>query len=193
MPVGYRAGFWGWPPEAVAAPSETLPDVVVIFVDTLRADHMQAYGYERDTMPQVEEFFRDGVRFEQASVHVPLTGPSAISLMTGRNDEERLRFARHIQYADWTLEKMARKLRTRHPEALFVFVNRRRDRIKLLYHDNTGLWVATKRLETGRYSWPRATASGEKKIKLTPEALQLVLDGVDLRGATFKPWYQRAD
>lgn len=78
-------------------------------------------------------------------------------------------------------------------EAIFVFINKRRDRIKLLYHDNTGLWVATKRLERGRYSWPRATAPGEKKIRLTPEALQLVLDGVDLRGASFKPWYQRAD
>jgi transposase len=78
-------------------------------------------------------------------------------------------------------------------DALYVFVNKRRDRIKLLYHDSTGLWVATKRLERGRYSWPRATQPGEKKIRLTPEALQLVLDGVDLRGATFKPWYQRAD
>lgn len=78
-------------------------------------------------------------------------------------------------------------------EALFVFINKRRNRIKLLYHDNTGLWVAAKRLECGCFSWPKASQPGEKKIKLTPEALQLVLDGVDLRGATFKPWYQRVD
>ena len=78
-------------------------------------------------------------------------------------------------------------------QALFVFINKRRNRIKLLYHDNTGLWVAAKRLENGKFSWPKASEPGEKKIKLAPEALQLVLDGVDLRGATFKPWYQRVD
>lgn len=78
-------------------------------------------------------------------------------------------------------------------EALFVFTNKRRNRIKLLYWDGTGLWVAAKRLERGTFSWPQPSASGQKKIKLTAEALQLVLDGVDLRGAAFRPWYERAD
>ena len=77
-------------------------------------------------------------------------------------------------------------------EALFVFTNRTRTRIKLLYFDGTGLWVATKKLEAGRYSWPSASASGQKKLRLHPEALQLLLDGVDMRGAQFKPWYERA-
>lgn len=77
-------------------------------------------------------------------------------------------------------------------EALFVFTNKLRTRIKLLYFDGTGLWVATKRLEAGKFSWPPASEPAQKKMKLSSEALQLLLDGVDMRGAKFKPWFERA-
>jgi len=76
-------------------------------------------------------------------------------------------------------------------EALFVFTNKRRTRIKLLYFDGTGLWVATKRLETGKFSWPPQSGQGQTKLKLSAEALQLLLDGVDMRGGRFRPWYER--
>ena len=78
-------------------------------------------------------------------------------------------------------------------DALFVFCNKRRNRIKLLYFDGTGLWVAAKRLERGTFSWPKPSHSGQKKIHLSAEALQLLLDGVELRGATLRPWYERDD
>ena len=74
-------------------------------------------------------------------------------------------------------------------DQLFVFTNKRRDRIKLLYFDGTGLWVAGKRLERGRFRWPTA-GQGQTKLRLRPEALQMLLDGVDLRGATLRPWYE---
>lgn len=77
-------------------------------------------------------------------------------------------------------------------DALFVFTNRRRTRIKLLYFDGTGLWVATKRLEKGAFSWPAASSADQKKLKLAPEALALLLDGVDMRGGMFRPWYERS-
>ena len=76
-------------------------------------------------------------------------------------------------------------------EVLFVFANKRRNRIKLLYFDGTGLWVAAKRLERGTFSWPKPSRPGQKKLKLSAEALQLIIDGVDLRGATLRPWYER--
>ena len=75
-------------------------------------------------------------------------------------------------------------------EALFVFCNKRRNRLKILYYDRTGLWIAAKRLEIGTFSWPLST-NGSGKISLTPEALQLLVDGVDLRGAQMRPWYER--
>lgn len=77
-------------------------------------------------------------------------------------------------------------------EALFVFTNKLRTRIKLLYFDGTGLWVATKRLEAGKFSWPPPSEANQRKLKLNHEALQLLLDGVDMRGANFKPWFERA-
>ena len=75
--------------------------------------------------------------------------------------------------------------------ALFAFINKRRNRIKLLYYDGTGLWVLAKRLEQGTFSWPAPVEGGSTKLSLTPEALALLTDGVDLRGAKLRPWYQR--
>ena len=72
---------------------------------------------------------------------------------------------------------------------LFVFSNRSRNRVKVLCFDGTGCWVSTKRLEKGTFSWPQDL--GVKKLSLRPEALALLLDGVDLRGAKLRPWYQR--
>ncbi len=75
--------------------------------------------------------------------------------------------------------------------ALFVFTNRRRNRLKILFWDRTGLWVCTKRLEEGTFAWPQASEGAQTKLSLTPEALSLLTDGVDLRGARLRPWYQR--
>ena len=62
--------------------------------------------------------------------------------------------------------------------ALFIFSNRARTRIKVLCFDGTGCWVSVKRLEQGTFSWPKD--SGGEKMVLKPEALSLLLDGVDL-------------
>lgn len=75
--------------------------------------------------------------------------------------------------------------------ALFVFSNRRHTRIKILCWDGTGLWVLTKRLEQGTFSWPRPGQVQTTKLKLTPQALAMLTDGVDLRGAKLRPWYER--
>ena len=75
--------------------------------------------------------------------------------------------------------------------ALFVFTNRRRTRIKVLYFDGTGLWMLTKRLERGTFFWPRAAEQGQQKLNLTPEAFALLTDGVDMHRAKLRPWYER--
>lgn len=73
--------------------------------------------------------------------------------------------------------------------ALFIFSNRTRTRIKVLCFDGTGCWVSVKRLEEGTFSWPKGL--DKTKLALQPEALGLLLDGVDLRGPALRPWYQR--
>ena len=75
--------------------------------------------------------------------------------------------------------------------ALYVFTNKRKNRIKILYWDGTGLWVMIKRLEAGRFSWPKGVDVRDGKLALKAEALALLLDGIDMKDAKMKPWYQR--
>jgi transposase len=76
---------------------------------------------------------------------------------------------------------------------LFVFCNRRRTRLKILCWDGTGLWLLTKRLEEGTFAWPKLSDPQRPKLSLTPQALAMLTDGVDLRGAKMRPWYERAE
>ena len=70
---------------------------------------------------------------------------------------------------------------------IFVFTNKRRDRIRMLYWDGTGLWLMTKRLEQGTFAWPKVP-EGAVKIALRAEALERLLSGIDLKGARMRPW-----
>ncbi len=60
------------------------PNVIVIVVDTLRADHLSAYGYQRDTSPFIDNLAREGVLFEHAISASSWTQPSHASMLTGR-------------------------------------------------------------------------------------------------------------
>jgi arylsulfatase A-like enzyme len=61
------------------------PNVIVIVVDTLRADHMSTYGYFRKTTPQIDALARESVVFKNAVSHAPWTTPSIASLFTSQN------------------------------------------------------------------------------------------------------------
>lgn len=75
--------------------------------------------------------------------------------------------------------------------ALFVFTNKRRRLLKILYFDGTGTWLLTKRLEAGTFYWPRAAEEGQVKMELRPEAFAMLTDGIDMHGAKLRGWYQR--
>lgn len=74
--------------------------------------------------------------------------------------------------------------------ALFVFGNRRRNRIKILYFDGTGVCVLAKRLEQGTFAWPQSAGEPGAKLRLAPQALQLLLDGVELKASGRRAWYE---
>src|SRR5476651_479068 len=59
-------------------------NVLLITIDTLRADHVGAYGSTRGVTPTIDAFATAGVRFERTYAHVPLTLPSHASLLTAR-------------------------------------------------------------------------------------------------------------
>src|SRR6188474_1940365 len=57
--------------------------VVLISIDTLRADHLPAYGYAGVQTPHLDRFRQDAVLFENAYTHAPLTLPAHVSILTG--------------------------------------------------------------------------------------------------------------
>ena len=73
---------------------------------------------------------------------------------------------------------------------LYIFTNRRRNQLKILVWDGSGLWVCAKRLEEGTFRWPTAEA-GRGKIRLSAEELALLLGGLDWPQAVQRRWWRR--
>ena len=75
---------------------------------------------------------------------------------------------------------------------LFLFSNRERSRLKALVWDGSGLWVCAKRLEKGRFRWPRAE-EGTHSVTMRAEELAMLLNGLDpAEGRPRRGWYRRA-
>ncbi len=74
--------------------------------------------------------------------------------------------------------------------AVFVFSNRRRNRVRLLVWERNGFWLLTKRLEQDRFKWPATAAV----LELTTEQLHWLLEGIDLEAMRRHPslHFQRA-
>jgi transposase len=73
---------------------------------------------------------------------------------------------------------------------LFVFSNRRRDRVKILYWDRDGFAVWAKRLEEGTYAMPFED-DGERRREITAQELGALLSGIDLSHAKRRKRYRR--
>jgi len=72
---------------------------------------------------------------------------------------------------------------------LFLFRNRRGDRIKILAWDRSGFWVLYKRLERGTFAWP--VDDEGPRVELRGADLLLLLSGVDLAHTRRRRWYER--
>jgi arylsulfatase A-like enzyme/Tfp pilus assembly protein PilF len=74
------AGAWWWWPSRV----ERHPNLLLITIDTLRADHVGAYGATTGATPALDALAAAGVRFDQVQTAVPLTAPSHATILTGQ-------------------------------------------------------------------------------------------------------------
>ncbi|HVT04674.1 MAG TPA: sulfatase-like hydrolase/transferase [Thermoanaerobaculia bacterium] len=69
--------------ESQTSASSDKPPVIIISIDTLRADHLPTYGYQGVSTPNIDALARESVVFDNAWSHVPLTLPSHVSILTG--------------------------------------------------------------------------------------------------------------
>ena len=74
---------------------------------------------------------------------------------------------------------------------LFAFLNRRRNRIKVLVWDRTGWIIVYKRLERGTFTLRTAPAAGARHVEIDAGELGLILEGLDLRDAHRQPRWRR--
>jgi len=72
---------------------------------------------------------------------------------------------------------------------LFLFRNRRGDRVKILLWDQSGFWVLYKRLEQGTFAWP--SDADDSPVEMRHRDLLLLLSGVDLASTRRRRWYDR--
>jgi arylsulfatase A-like enzyme/thioredoxin-like negative regulator of GroEL len=70
-------------PAPSAVRRNSLPDVYLITIDTLRADHVGCYGYKEVETPGLDALAADGVRFTEAFTHSPITNTSHVTILTG--------------------------------------------------------------------------------------------------------------
>ncbi|MBD3339136.1 MAG: IS66 family insertion sequence element accessory protein TnpB [Candidatus Lokiarchaeota archaeon] len=73
---------------------------------------------------------------------------------------------------------------------VYVFVNRRRDRMKLLVWERTGFWLFYKRLEKGTFQIPPHSAD-QKTIELSYDVLMMLVEGIDITHIKRRPRYQK--
>jgi transposase len=91
-----------------------------------------------------------------------------------------------------TLAELVRQLLDNDPLSghLFVFRNKRGDRVKLLYWDEDGFVIIYKRLEEGTFRWP-AVAANQSSVALRAAELAMLLDGIDFSTARRSHRYRR--
>jgi transposase len=73
---------------------------------------------------------------------------------------------------------------------LFMFCNKDRNRLKILFWDGSGLWVCAKRLEKGCFSWPNHEDQ-RARLSVSHEEMALLLGGIEVGTTRRKNWYRK--
>jgi arylsulfatase A-like enzyme len=83
LTVASLALLAGCKPRHSSSPQFPQTPVILISIDTLRADHLPTYEYGKIETPSIDTLRRDSILFENAYCQVPLTLPSHVTLLTG--------------------------------------------------------------------------------------------------------------
>ncbi len=75
---------------------------------------------------------------------------------------------------------------------VFAFFNRRRDRVKILFWDRNGFWIAMKRLERGTFDNWCPSAEGAAHVEVERAQLVMLLEGIDVKSAKFRRQFVRS-
>ena len=120
--------------------------VVLVFIDTLRPDHMSLYGYERPTSPKLDAFATQAVVFTQARSVAPWTLPSARTVLTGR----------HPEYYDATPTLPARLREEGYTSAMFagnVYLSANFGMTRDWGLHKVGLWPSAREVTDDALAW----------------------------------------
>ena len=76
---------------------------------------------------------------------------------------------------------------------LFLFCNKPRNRLKVVFWDGHGLWVCAKRLEKGRFSWPACgnSAAADQAVIIKQEELAMLIGGIEMTRTQRQQWWRR--
>jgi arylsulfatase A-like enzyme len=92
-------------------PGAQRPNILLLVIDTERADHLSSYGYARETSPRIDALAREGVLFEQAYSHSSWTLPSHATMFTGQPMHEHRAGLVRRPYLDGRFPTLAEVLR----------------------------------------------------------------------------------
>ena len=83
LPFALAASVWWWRSSAMPPPPRERVNLLLVTLDTVRADHLGCYGDAGAATPVLDALASRGVRLETAVAHAPITGPSHASILTG--------------------------------------------------------------------------------------------------------------
>ncbi len=84
-------------------------NVIILTIDTLRADHLGSYGYFRNTSPNIDRFAEDGVLFTKAYAQASATSQSVSSFMTSKSPSKFRRYNKKLGYERVTLAEILKE------------------------------------------------------------------------------------
>lgn len=161
-------------------PAGARPNIAIVSIDTLRADHLGVYGYSRGTSPLLDRWAQEALVYERAMSAAPATAPSFSSVMTGRLPIAH-GVRKNYEFLDpgsWTLARIL--ARAGYDTAGFIssFV---------LSRENSGLDLGIAHYDQAFSG--REQNREDRPLRLAPELAETVGGWLDGRRAIDRPWF----